>query len=43
MALSSANELKIQGAIASKNLIRISYSKKRKPKDRITQRILRVV
>ena len=43
MALSAANELKIQGAIASKNLIRISYSKKRKPKDKMTKRILRVV
>lgn len=43
MALSPANELKIEGAIQSKNLIRISYSKKRKPNDRITQRILRVV
>jgi len=43
MALSAANELKIEGAIGSHNLIRISYSKKRQPNDTITQRILRVV
>jgi hypothetical protein len=43
MALSPANELKIEGAIASSNLIRIGYSKKRQPNDKITQRILRIV
>tara|TARA_R110002060_G_C2075836_1_gene96237 strand:+ start:275 stop:628 length:354 start_codon:yes stop_codon:yes gene_type:complete len=43
MALSAANALKLEGAIASSNLIRISYSKKRQPNDTITQRILRVV
>ena len=43
MAITAANEFKIQGAIGSHNLIRISYSKKKQPNDRITQRILRVV
>ena len=43
MALSAADLLKIEGAIASSNLIRISYSKKKQPDERITKRIVRVV
>ena len=43
MAISSANETKIEGAIGSLNLIRILYSKKKPPNRAITERVVRVV
>ena len=43
MAITSANEDKILGAIGSLNLIRILYSKKKKPNRTITERVVRVV
>ena len=43
MAITPANELKIEGAIGSLNLIRIMYSKKKKPDRIITERVVRVV
>ena len=43
MAISSANQIKIDGAIGSLNLIRIMYSKKKKPDRIITERVVRVV
>ena len=43
MAITPANETKILGAIGSLNLIRILYSKKKKPNRTITERVVRVV
>ena len=43
MAISPANETKIEGAIGSLNLIRILYSKKKPPNRTITERVVRVV
>ena len=43
MAISPANELKIEGAIGSLNLIRILYSKKKPPNRTITERVVRIV
>ena len=43
MAISSANQDKIEGAIGSLNLIRILYSKKKKPNRAITERVVRIV
>ena len=43
MAITAANELKIEGAIGSLNLIRILYSKKKTPDREITERVVRVV
>ena len=43
MAITPANELKIEGAIGSLNLIRILYSKKKTPDRIITERVVRVV
>jgi len=43
MALSAAELLKIEGAIVSSNLIRISYSKKKQLNEKITKRVVRVV
>ena len=43
MAITAANELKIEGAIGSLNLIRILYSKKKTPDRIITERVVRVV
>ena len=43
MAITPANELKIEGAIGSLNLIRLLYSKKKTPNRKITERVVRVV
>ena len=43
MAITAANELKIEGAIGSLNLIRLLYSKKKTPDRIITERVVRVV
>ena len=43
MAISSANQTKIDGAIGSLNLIRILYSKKKPPNRTITERVVRIV
>ena len=43
MAISPANELKIEGAIGSLNLIRLLYSKKKTPDRKITERVVRIV
>ena len=43
MAITSANEDKILGAIGSLNLIRLLYSKKKTPDRKITERVVRVV
>ena len=43
MAITSANQDKILGAIGSLNLIRILYSKKKKPNRTITERVVRIV
>ena len=43
MAITSANEDKILGAIGSLNLIRILYAKEKKPGQFITQRVVRIV
>ena len=43
MAISSSNLLKIQGAIGSLNLIRLNYSKEKKPDQKITERVVRIV
>ena len=43
MAISSANQLKIDDAIISLNLIRILYSKKKPPNRTITERVVRIV
>ena len=43
MAISSANQTKIDGAIISLNLIRILYSKKKKQNRTITERVVRIV
>ena len=43
MAITPANELKIEGAIGSLNLIRILYSKKKKLDRTITERVVRIV
>ena len=43
MAITSANEDKILGAIGSLNLIRILYAKEKKPDQFITQRVVRIV
>ena len=43
MAITPANENKIMGAIVSHNLIRILYSKKKKPDRIITEKVVRVV
>ena len=43
MALSPAELLRIEGAISSSNLIRIAYSKKKQPNERVTKRVVRVV
>ena len=43
MAITADNELKIEGAIGSLNLIRLLYSKKKTPDRIITERVVRVV
>ena len=43
MAITAPNELKIEGAIGSLNLIRILYSKKKTPDRKITERVVRIV
>ena len=43
MAITAVNELKIEDAIGSLNLIRILYSKKKTPDRKITERVVRVV
>ena len=43
MALSAAELLRIEFAISSFNLIRIAYSKKKQPNEKVTQRVVRVV
>ena len=43
MAITPANELKIEGAIGSLNLIRLLYSKKKTPDRKITERVVRIV
>jgi predicted DNA-binding transcriptional regulator YafY len=43
MPITRANEDKIDGAIASLNLIRITYSKKKTPQRTITERVVRIV
>ena len=43
MAISSSNLLKIEGAIGSLNLIRLNYSKEKKPDQKITERVVRIV
>ena len=43
MAISPQNQIKIEGAISSLNLIRISYNKKKKPGQILTTREVRVV
>ena len=43
MAISPSNLLKIEGAIGSLNLIRINYSKEKKPDQKRTERVIRIV
>ena len=43
MAISPTNQIKIDGAIGSLNLIRMLYSKKKKPDKVVTERVVRVV
>ena len=43
MAITPVNQTKIEAAIGSLNLIRILYSKKKKPDRNITERVVRVV
>ena len=43
MAITPANELKIEGAIGSLNLVRLLYSKKKTPDRKITERVVRIV
>ena len=43
MAISSSNLLKIEAAIGSLNLIRLNYSKEKKPDQKITERVVRIV
>ena len=43
MAISSVNLLKIEGAIDSLNLIRLNYSKEKKPDQKRTERVVRIV
>ena len=43
MAISSSNLLKIEGAIGSLNLIRLNYSKEKKPDQKVTERVVRIV
>ena len=43
MPISSANELKIEGAIGSLNLVRLLYSKKKTPDRKITEKVVRIV
>ena len=43
MAISSSNLLKIEDAISSLNLIRLNYSKEKKPDQKITERVVRIV
>ena len=43
MAISSSNLLKIEAAISSLNLIRINYSKEKKPDQKRTERVVRIV
>ena len=43
MAINSSNLLKIQGAIGSLNLIRLNYSKEKKPDQKVTERVVRIV
>ena len=43
MAITADNELKIESAIGSLNLIRLLYSKKKTPDRIITERVVRVV
>ena len=43
MAITPANEFKIEGAIGSLNLIRLLYSKKKTPDRKITERVVRIV
>ena len=43
MAISPTNQIKIDGAIGSLNLIRMLYSKKKKPDRVVTERVVRVV
>ena len=43
MAISPSNLFKIEGAIGSLNLIRINYSKEKKPDQKRTERVIRIV
>ena len=43
MAINPNNLSKIEGAIGSLNLIRINYSKEKKPDQKITERVVRIV
>ena len=43
MAITPTNQIKIEGAIGSLNLIRILYSKKKKTDRNITERVVRIV
>tara|TARA_R110000744_G_scaffold110557_3_gene208595 strand:- start:2838 stop:3191 length:354 start_codon:yes stop_codon:yes gene_type:complete len=43
MAISTTDQTKLYGAIGSLNLIRILYSKKKKPNRIVTERVVRVV
>ena len=43
MPITSTNKIKIEGAISTLNLIRISYNKKKKPGQIVTTREVRVV
>ena len=43
MAISSINLLKIEGAISSLNLILLNYSKEKKPDQKRTERVVRIV
>ena len=43
MPITSVNKLRIEGAISTLNLIRISYNKKKKPGQILTTREVRVV
>ena len=42
MAITPTNQIKIEGAIGSLNLIRILYSKKKKTDRNITERVVRI-
>ena len=43
MAINPNNLSKIEGAIGSLNLIRLNYSKEKKPDQKVTERVVRIV